>query len=372
MKLKALFLKSILFLLGGCGIVISNGTDNYLGVDLSYVNQMEDCGGKYFKNGKQQDPFELFKFSGANIVRVRLWHSPQWTNYSNFEDVKKTIRRSKTNGMQVLLDFHYSDTWADPDHQIIPAAWRNIESTEVLKDTVYAYTYNVLQKLELEGLSPEFVQIGNEINIEVMQQNEEMHSNGINWQRNITLLNAGIKGVRNFNRKYEKNTFIMLHIAQPEHALWWFSNAYKNEIDDFDWIGLSYYPAWSTESIEGLGKVVSKLSEQFKKRIMVVETAYPYTLIEGDSASNIMDKNSLVEGFVASPKGQFDYLVSLTKTVLKNGGEGVIYWEPGWISTSCRTRWGRGSHWDNATFFDAQNQNEALEGINFLSHDYYQ
>ena len=91
------------------------------GVDLSYVNKMEDCGATYKNlNNNFEDVFHIFKNSGAEIIRVRLWNNPKWTNYSNLDDVKKTIRRSKELGMKVLLDFHYSDTWADPGHQYIP------------------------------------------------------------------------------------------------------------------------------------------------------------------------------------------------------------------------------------------------------------
>ena len=98
----------------------------YLGADLSYVNEMEDCGA-YYKNSQNEelDVFKIFKDHGANLVRVRLWHSPTWTNYSNLEDVKKTIQRAKNYNLQVLLDFHYSDTWADPNQQEIPQAWES-------------------------------------------------------------------------------------------------------------------------------------------------------------------------------------------------------------------------------------------------------
>src|SRR5690606_34421078 len=95
----------------------------YYGADLSYVNEMEDCGAVYKdKNNVAKDVYQIFKEEGANIIRIRLWHNPTWTNYSNFEDVKTSIQRSKSKGMRVLLDFHYSDTWADPSNQQIPAA----------------------------------------------------------------------------------------------------------------------------------------------------------------------------------------------------------------------------------------------------------
>ena len=118
----------------------------YYGADLSYVNELEDCGASYKDAyNTRKDPFKIFKDAGANIIRVRLWHNPTWTNYSNFEDVKKTISKAKAQGMAVLLDFHYSDTWADPHKQEIPKAWLNdINNTEALGKLLYDYTYKPL------------------------------------------------------------------------------------------------------------------------------------------------------------------------------------------------------------------------------------
>jgi len=131
-----------------------------MGVDLSYVNQIEDHGGIYRDSGEVRDPFQIMKSHGANMVRVRLWHSPLWvrdvygdpgkTLYSGYDDVEKTIRRAKELGMAVNLDFHYSDRWADPGHQVPPVAWKEITSLEVLKDSVYNYTFDVLKRLEAQ------------------------------------------------------------------------------------------------------------------------------------------------------------------------------------------------------------------------------
>src|SRR6056297_2952447 len=130
----------------------------YLGVDLSYVNEMEDCGAVYKnESGTEMDPYEIFSTKGANLVRIRLWHNPQWTNYSDFDDVKASIARAKSKGMNVLLDFHYSDFWADPGRQWRPEAWEDVETDEILGDSLYNYTYNTLNKLYLEGLLPEMV-----------------------------------------------------------------------------------------------------------------------------------------------------------------------------------------------------------------------
>ena len=344
----------------------------YLGADLSYVNEMLDCGGSYLSQGKEVDPYELFAEKGANLIRLRLWHNPGWTDYSNLSDVKLAIQKSKESGMGVLLDFHYSDEWADPAKQLVPEAWRDIESMEILGDSLYAYTYAVLQELQNKDLLPEMVQIGNETNTEVLMPLPAENYTSINWDRNVYLLNKGIQAVKDFSSSTGNSISTMIHIAQPENAEWWFPKAFEHGILNFDWIGLSYYPKWSRYSLEQLNEVISMLRSNFSKRIMVVETAYPHSLINADPANNILGEDALIEGYPATPEGQRDYMIALTKAVLKGGGEGVIYWEPAWISTRCSTRWGQGSHWDNATFFDSQNNNESLMGFEFLNSANYQ
>lgn len=343
----------------------------YLGADLSYVNEMLDCGGKYFENGSEVEPFKLFADKGTNLVRLRLWHNPDWTKYSNYEDVKSSIKKSKELGMSVLLDFHYSDNWADPGKQLIPVAWKNIESVEILGDSIYNYTFKVLMELHESALLPEMVQVGNETNSELMMPLESKHYDSINWERNIYLFNKGISAVNDVSSKLGKDIATMLHIAQPENAEWWFPKAFDNGIKDFDWIGLSYYPLWSKYKISEASNAIDTLKKLFNKRIMVVETAYPYVIEEFDKANNILWETAVLAGYPATPEGQKKYMIDLTKQVIAGGGEGVIYWEPAWISTKCATRWGVGSHWDNATFFDARNNNEVLPGMDFFNQSFY-
>ena len=341
----------------------------YFGADLSYVNEMEDCGGVY-KNaaGEEADPFVLFEEAGANLVRVRLWHDPQWTAYSNFEDIKKTIRKAKFQNMEVLLDFHYSDTWADPENQVIPKAWEHIHDINILADSLYNYTYSTLSRLQEEDLLPEIVQVGNEINSEILVFGEATWP--INWERNIQLINSGLKAVDDFSRDHQTEIGTMLHIAQPENALWWFEEAEENGLAAYDWIGLSYYPVWSDYDMEEIPAAVRELKQTYGKRVMVVETAYPHTLEDADSANNNLGTNALISGYEASPEGQRQYLIDLVKNLNEAGAEGLIYWEPAWISTSCNTLWGQGSHWDNATFFDAETS-KALPAFDFFDRDNY-
>jgi len=151
--------------------------------------------------------------------------------------------------MNVLLDFHYSDTWADPSHQKIPTAWESqIDDKEALGELLYNYTYEVLNKLAIANLLPEIVQIGNEINPMILQGDQLKWP--IDWNRNAYLLNKGIKAVRDISKDQNKKVEIMLHIAQPENGLWWFKQATENGVTDFDWIGLSYYPMWSKYTLD--------------------------------------------------------------------------------------------------------------------------
>lgn len=338
----------------------------YLGGDLSYVNEMLDCGATYRLEGQVMDPYELFGQKGANISRIRLWHNPKWTKYSNYEDVETAIKRSKENGMAVLLDFHYSDTWADPQHQVIPEAWENISEINVLKDSLYAYTFNTLESLCKKGLTPEFVQVGNEVNIEIMQDSANMVTDTIQWERNLSLINSGLKAVEDFSDQRGVEIGTMIHIAQPENALSWFAKAKKFGIADFGWIGLSYYPKWSTFSLDSLGSALDSLTRTYDKEVMIVETAYPYTLKNYDEGRNILGEDSLIPDFPATPAGQRNFMSKLIEITAAAGGKGVIYWEPAWVSTDCQTLWNKGSNWENATFFDAENGNEALPIMDVL------
>ena len=342
----------------------------YVGADLSYVNEMEDCGAVYRDKNKKVDPFTLFATKGANLVRVRLWHNAQWTKYSNLDDVSKTLQRAKDNNMKTLLDFHYSDTWTDPENQFIPKAWAHITDTNKLAKALYDYTTETLSALDKQNLLPDMVQVGNETNIEILQQEASIVHGIPDWQRNATLLNSGIKAVRDYSLASGKNIRIILHIAQPENALWWFKQASENGVTDFDIIGLSYYPQWSTYTLPQLPDAIKKLKGIYGKEVMIVETAYPWTLENFDKASNVLGKQAVQPDFPATPKGQVLYLVALTQLVKTAGGSGVIYWEPAWVSTRCTTLWGKGSHWENASFFDAAKRNNALPAFLFFSTNY--
>jgi arabinogalactan endo-1,4-beta-galactosidase len=193
-----------------------------------------------------------------------------------------------------------------------------------------------------------------------------MNTETINWERNAYLLNKGLQAVADYNRDASAKVKTLLHIAQPENALWWFKQAKAAGVTQFDIIGLSYYPKWSTYGLDSVGRAIAELKTTYDKDVMIVETAYPWTLEGFDQASNLLGEDSLVSGYRASPEGQYDYLMQLASQVIDAGGMGVIYWEPAWVSTSCSTLWGQGSHWENASFFYPPGGNDALKAMLFF------
>jgi arabinogalactan endo-1,4-beta-galactosidase len=342
------------------------GGGAYLGADLSYVNEMEDCGAVYRLKNKVIDAFALLKKEGGNIVRVRIWNNATWTKYSDYTDVLKTIRRAHGAGLQVLLDFHYSDDWADGGKQIAPAAWANLTTDQQVK-ALHDYTLDTLRKLDADHAMPEMVQVGNETNPELL--GGKVPGQPINWNRNARLLNAGIEAVQEAGRTGSVASRIMLHVAQPENILPWFDAATKAGVHGYDIIGMSYYSKWSKYSLAQLKETIAEAKRRYGKDIIVVETGYPFTLEEADTAKNLLGDDALIAGYPATPEGQRRYMADLTQITIDAGGIGVVYWEPYWVSTKCGTRWGHGSDWENATWFDYKHH-EALPVFEWLHHNY--
>lgn len=352
-------------LLLGLALATQQAPTLYLGADLSYVNEMEDCGAVYRDHGKRADPFQLIKAKGGNLIRVRIWVNAAWTRYSNYADVLKTVRRARAAGLQVLLDFHYSDDWADGDKQIAPAAWAGLD-TEGQARALHDYTLDILTRLNADAGMPETVQVGNETNPELMGGTSKRP---IYWARNARLLNAGIAAVREAGKATGTHPMVMLHIAQPENVMPWFEAADAAGVRDYDEIGISYYRKWSTRTIAQLGETIAAAKARFRKEVMVAETAYPFTEESEDSMPNLLGPDTLIPAYPATPQGQLAYLVDLTQTVVDNGGNGVVYWEPAWVSTGCKTRWGTGSSWENAAWFSLRDH-RALPAMDFLGRRY--
>ncbi|MEP6747130.1 MAG: glycosyl hydrolase 53 family protein [Bacteroidota bacterium] len=345
-----------------------------MGADLSSVNAVQDNGGVYKDSGLVKDPFIIFKNHGANTVRVRLWNNPQWLAaynngklYSGLNDVEKTIQRAKAEGMAVNLDLHYSDEWADPGDQTIPAAWSNL-SLNVLKDSVYQFTLNILNELKAKNSIPEFIQVGNETNQGMLFPTGKVVND--DWTAFGTLLKSGIQAIRDFSATTAVKPQIILHVAEPENANY-FANGVINKagITDFDILGISYYYVWSNvTSLSGISTTISSLKSKYNKKIMVVEAAYPWTAQYADSYTNVISGTTAFAAYDVSKDGQYKYMKDLTQQVIAGGGAGIMYWEPAWISSNFRDKWGTGSSWENNTFFDFSGN--TLPGIDFMNYAY--
>jgi arabinogalactan endo-1,4-beta-galactosidase len=213
---------------------------------------------------------------------------------------------------------------------------------------------------------PEMVQVGNETNPELLGGKE---TQPINWERNARLLNAGIEAVHEAGGAGSMAPRIMLHIAQPENILPWFDAATKAGVHGYDIIGMSYYSKWSKWNLAQLKSTIAEAKKRYGKDIIVVETAYPFTLENADPMPNLLGKDALIPGYPATPDGQRRYMINLTQLTIDAGGIGVVYWEPYWVSTQCRTPFGQGSAWENATWFD-YSKHEALPVFGWLHHKY--
>ena len=344
-----------------------------MGVDLSYVNQVEDYGGVYRDSGKVKDLFRIMKDHGANTVRVRLWHTPTWVAnlnsgkmYYDLYGVEKTLQRAKSQGMAVNLDIHYSDRWADPAHQDTPAAWAGL-GIDVLKDSVYNYTLAILNYYKSKNLVPEMVQVGNETNSGMLWPVGKVENN--NWQNFAILLNSGIKAVRDFSTGSTIKPKIILHVAQLQNAESWVSALKLQGVTDYDILGLSHYTKWSTvQTMNDVTASIKQLKTLAGKEVMVVETAYPWTGDNADSYTNIMSVTDKAPGYDVSIQDQFRYMKDLTQAIINGGGKGIMYWEPAWISSQLNDGWGQGSSWENNAFFDFSGN--TLPVIDHMSEPY--
>jgi arabinogalactan endo-1,4-beta-galactosidase len=177
------------------------------------------------------------------------------------------------------------------------------------------------------------------------------------------------RAVREVSANSNIDTKIILHIAQPENVEWWFQNMSTiGGVSDFDIIGFSYYSQWSDVPLEEISNYVSDFLQTFNKEVMIMETAYSWTLGNADNYGNIFGENSLVDGYPASKEGQLDFMTDLTLEVINGGGTGIMYWEPAWITSGMKDLWGTGSSWENNTFFDFEGR--VHTGIDYMTKEY--
>jgi len=330
------------------------------GADVSILPQIEDHGGVYKQNGVSEDALKIFSDHGVNFIRLKLWHTPS-ENYNNLARLKAMALRIKEAGFKFLLNFHYSDTWADPGSQTVPAAWQGL-SFDVLCDSVYQYTKMVMQILYEQGTLPDMVQIGNEINSGMLWNYGRVGGSfNAQWPNLAELLKEGIRGVRESCPEGD-SVEVMIHIANAANnsgCRWFFDNINAQNVP-YNIIGLSFYPWWHGTLTQTRGNL-NDLAVRYHKKIIIVEYAYPWTLQWYDSQNNMVgSSDQLHDGYPASVSGQASFirdLIQVVRQTAENRGAGVFYWEPEYISVPQVL-----SPWENCALFDFGGN--ALESMN--------
>lgn len=280
------------------------------GADVGWLSQMEATGYQFYDaDGNKKDCLQLLKDRGINTIRLRVWVNPSNDKINGHcspaETVAMAVRAQKL-GMRIMIDFHYSDTWADPGKQAKPAAWANHSFTELLND-VYKHTFDVLTLLKTAGVTPEWVQVGNEIPDGMLWP----EGKSANFGQLAQLLNKGYEATKAINPAIK----VVVHLDQGNdngRFRWFFDNAKANNVK-YDVIGMSYYPYWLKSdykvTIADLQNNLNDMVSRYGKEVMVVEVGGDYTLEQ-----NTHDMLAAV--------------IKAVKAVPNNKGLGVIYWEP--------------------------------------------
>ncbi len=322
-----------------------------LGADISSLKKSEDFGGVYrYPDGSAADALQILKDYGLNYARLRVWvNSPD--GYHEKDELLEMARRLKEKDIKLLVDFHYSDHWADPGKQIKPAAWKDLPF-EQLKQAVYDHTYDVCSSLVAQGTPPDMVQLGNEINAGMLWPDGDYN----HFDNLSELLKAGYQAIQDCS----PSTIVMLHIAEGgdnDMARWWFDNITRRNVP-FDVIGISYYPFWHG-TLPQLQGNLNDISERYDKDVIVVETAYAFTEQNKDGLANIASPELMTPGYPYTPEGQRAMLrdiMSTVRGVLNGRGLGVFWWDATWTAVPGNgwdaTDPASGNAWENQALFD--------------------
>lgn len=341
-------IRGCLLSVGLCGLAVSGfcGEPSFLvGADVSALATLEEHGAKYHGADKKADALGILRAEGFNCFRLRLFVAPKGEDVvTNTLDYTLALaKRVKASGATFMLDIHYSDTWADPAKQFKPAAWAKLSYNE-LKVQVRTYTRDVLKRFAAEGVTPAYVQLGNEISNGMLwpEGHVEFAKAGDRaaWERLGGLLRAAHEGLADAFPEGERPISV-LHLESPnqqERALWFGREAVAAGVP-FDWIGLSYYPDWHG-TVAQLGATLTALAKEFKKPVIVVETAYPWIEDQHWEKRPHMD-------WPLTPAGQNRFLsevLAAVRAIPDGSGRGVFYWYPEavqvprirvWVGGSC-------------------------------------
>ena len=302
--------------------------DFALGMDVSSVLALEAAGVKYYDfDGSERDLFEILAENGVNYIRVRVWNDPFDKDGNGYGggncDINTAVeigKRATAHGMKLLVDFHYSDFWADPAKQMLPKAWKGKRTTQKVK-LLGEYTLESLTLLKDAGVDVGMVQLGNESN------------NGLAGEKSFPnmckLMSAGAEAVR----QVYPDALIAMHFANPENADNYYGYARKlaeNGVD-YDVFASSYYPYWHG-TLDNLKTVLSTIANEYGKKVMVAETSYAYTIEDGDFSGNtIGEGGAYLKPYPFTLQGQVNNLVDVIQAMHDVGGIGVFYWEGAWV-----------------------------------------
>ncbi len=310
--------------------------DFIMGCDISTVIAQENSGVKYYDyDGSEGDIFEILADSGVNYIRVRVWNDPFDENGNGYgggncdiETACEIGKRAADAGMKLLVDFHYSDFWADPSKQDAPKAWEGMD-IDTKKQALYDYTFESLNKLKAAGADIGMVQVGNETNGKMCGEKV--------WMNIYYLMDAGSRAVR----EAVPDALVAVHFTNPESV----DNMlnYASKLDyyklDYDVFASSYYPYWHGTT-ENLTSVLSEISSTYNKKVMCAEVSYAYTLENGDMNGNtIGDAQTYEKPYPITVQGQSRAIADVIEAVANVGeaGIGVFYWEPAWIGVPGET-----------------------------------
>ena len=324
--------------------------DFIMGMDASCVPALETSGVKYYDyDGTETDVYEILSANGINYIRVRVWNDPFDADGNGYGggncDIENAVvigKRATEAGMKLLVNFHYSDFWADPGKQMTPKAWKGMD-IEQKCDALYQYTKESLQKLVDAGVDVGMVQVGNETNGAMCGETSSALGG---WQRICQLMNAGSKAVR----EVCPEAMVAVHFANPEKSDSYVSYGKNLEYYqvDYDVFASSYYPYWHG-TLDNLANVLNQIADTYGKKVMVAETSYGYTTADTDFNGNtIGEGGSVVKDYPMTQQGQANLVHDVIDTVANkvHNGIGVFYWEGTWISVGTESWEANAAKWE--------------------------
>ena len=296
-------------LLGSSILVTSlNAAALSKGADISWLSEMEDSGYQFYNDsGRQQDVLTILKDHGMDSIRLRVWVDPEDPRYNSLEDVIAKAKRAKNAGMKIMIDFHYSDTWADPGNQNKPSAWQNY-SFQGLMDSVWWHTHSSLTALKSAGITPTWVQVGNETNNGMLWNDGLASSNMKNY---AWLVNSGYNAVKEIFPQAK----VVIHLANcHDNANFrWIFDGLKNNGSKWDVIGASSYPknapglSWQEANKRCLNNLTDMVA-RYNTDVMISEVGVPW---DDQQAKSIVSD-----------------IINKVKSINNNRGIGIFYWEP--------------------------------------------